>query len=179
LSQYINAGSKTFAINTKGGFTAIAYVAFTGSVGDWESVFVFGNGSFSDNLFLSRSDATSTVSVELYNGDSSVVTVSNQNAISQNVWAMYTVRYSASTRVLSVYKNGNLLASDTATEAITDKIGLSKCYIGKSNWEGDALFNGNIAGLYVYDRYLSDSEVASVTSYLRSGAPPGYKIIIH
>jgi len=163
--QYLNAGSKTFNINTNGGFTAVWYGAFTGSATADERIFDFGNGQSSNNLIAMRYAGSTAIVFFLFNGDTGYSVQSGNDMITQNEWAVWTFRYTASSRYMEIIKNGILYSTVTAGAAITDRT-LTNTWIGRSNWTGNYYSNINTAGLYVYDRFLTDAQVASVSNHL-------------
>lgn len=166
--QYLDAGSKTFNVNTNGGFTAIWYGAFTGTVNDNERVFDFGNGQSVDNILALRGGIGTALAFFMQNGGTQYYIITGDGAIVQNEWAVWTFRYTASSRQMEILKNGVLFALGTAGAAITDKT-LTKTWIARSNWTSspvDNYSNINTVGLYSYDRYISDEQVASVSNHL-------------
>ena len=166
-SQYFNAGTKTFNCTTNGGFTAIWYGAFAGSVTAWERVFDFGNGQSNDNINVIRASNTTNIEFTGFNGGTAVFTVTVSNAIVQNDFNVWTFRHNTSTRLTEILKNGIVLGSVTATQALTNKT-LSNTYIGRSNWTADSYPNINTIGLYMYDKLLTDQQVASISNHLMS-----------
>jgi hypothetical protein len=162
--QYLNAGSKTFNINTNGGFTAIWYGAFTGSANNHERIFDFGSGT-SNNILAGRNGTTSSIYFYMNNGGTAYNILSGNNMITQNEWAVWTFRYTASTRFMEILKNSIQYTTGTAGAAITDRT-LTNTWIGRSNWTQDTYSSINTAGLYVYASYLTDAQVASVSNHL-------------
>jgi hypothetical protein len=171
-SQYFNLGTRSFPINTNGGFTAIIYAAFTGTAGSFERLFDFGNGAPSDTLLFARSGTTTTLYCDLFNGTGSVATITATNAIVQNEWAVFCLRYTASNRLVEIIKNGVVIASGTASSALTDKSNIANCYIGRSNWGADAYFNGHISAFYFYDKSLTDIQVSTISNHFLSISLP-------
>ena len=165
--QYLDAGSKTFNVNTNGGFTAIWYGAFARTSNGYERIFDFGNGQALDNIIALRWDTGTNVAFFMFNGDTSYLIATGNDAIVQNEWAVWSFRYTASSRLMEILKNGVSLVTGTAGAAITDKT-LTKTLIGRSNWTStlDKYSNINTVGFYAYDRYLSDEQVASVSNHL-------------
>jgi len=164
--KYLDAGSKTFNVNTNGGFTAIWYGAFTGTPQNYERIIDFGNGQANDNIIVYRTSTGTSLEFYLFNGSTSYGIATGNGAIVQNEWAVWSFRYTASSRQIEILKNGVLFAIGTAAAAITDKT-LSSTRIARSNWSaGDNYTNMNTVGLYVYDSYLSDTQVASVSNHL-------------
>jgi hypothetical protein len=172
LMQYIDVGTQSFRIQSNGGFTAIIYFALTGSPGSWERVFEFSfwkNGIYKDNIIFTRVYARPSVSGYIFNDRIRFDIPINAIQIAQNNWQLIVMKYSSTTRLYSVYQNGNLIGSTTLSQVITDKLDLNIGHIGRSNWDVDAYLNANLAGLYMYDRYLTDAEVASVSNNLKNG----------
>ena len=161
--QYLNAGSKTFNINTNGGFTAIWCGAFTGSANDHERIFDFGSGT-SNNILAMRGSTTTNMYFLLNNGGTSY-SIYAGNIITQNEWAVWTFRYTASSRLMEIIKNGTTSVTGTAGAAITDRT-LTNTWIGRSNWTSDAYSSINMSGLYIYDKFLTDANVASISNHL-------------
>ena len=162
--QYLNAGSKTFNINTNGGFTAIWCGAFTGSANNNERIFDFGSGQDINNIIAMRAGTTGGVSFYLING-STQYSIYAGNIITQNEWAVWTFRYTASSRLMEIIKNGTTYVTGTAGAAITDRT-LTNTWIGRSNWTSDAYSSINMSGLYVYANFISDANVASISNHL-------------
>ena len=162
--QYLNAGSKTFNINTNGGFTAIWYGAFTGTANNYERIFDFGSGT-SNNIVAYRGGTTSNIEFSAWNGTTLVFDIISNGVITQNEWAVWTFRHTTSSRLTEILKNGVPQSSGTASAALTDRT-LSNTWIGRSAWGSDTYSNMNTAGLYVYSSFLTDAQVASVSNHL-------------
>jgi len=147
-------------------FYSIWYGAFASSVTAWERVFDFGNGQANDNINVVRASNTTNIEFTGFNGGTAVFTVTVSNAIVQNEFNVWAFRHNTSTRLTEILKNGVVLGSVTATQALTNKT-LSNTYIGKTNWPAGAQnTNMNTAGLYVYASFLTDAQVASVSNHL-------------
>ncbi len=93
--DYLDAGSRTLAISTNGGFTAIVQMRFTGTAGKWERIFDFASGPGSNNILLARNNLSNSLTFEVYNGATSVwgYSASATGAIVQNELAIFAVRY--------------------------------------------------------------------------------------
>ena len=150
-------------VSTNGGFTAVAYVAFTGSAGSYERIFELGDSTQQISIAMSRSDVSQNMNAQL-KGVSGYMIVSTNSPIIQNEWAVYAIRYRVSDSTLEIFKNGVSIVSSTVSSIpdFTANYG----YIGKSSWSSDAYFNGNIGGLYLYDRCLSNGEMSFVSYQL-------------
>ena len=168
--QYLDAGSKTFNINTNGGFTAVWFGAFTNTtaINAHERIFDFGNGQAIDNILASRGGTGTTMNFYMLNGDTPYPISTESGAIVQNEYAVWTFRYTASSRLMEILKNGVSLVTGTAGAAIINRT-LTNTWIGRGQWTAnttDYYSNINTVGLYVYDSYLSDTRVASVSNHL-------------
>ena len=162
--QYLNTGSKTFNINTNGGFTAVWFGAFTGTVNNHERIFDFGSGT-SNNIIAGRNGTGTNIYFYMLNGSVDYSIMTGSGVITQNEYAVWTFRYTASSRLMEILKNGVSLVTGTAGAAITNRT-LTNTWIGRSNFTQDTYSNTNTVGLYVYDSYLSDTRVASVSNHL-------------
>lgn len=163
-SHHLNGGSRTLNIATNGGFTALALVKFTGAVATWERIFDFGSGAPSNNIGMARYSTSNEIVVFFYTGGS-LVNEFRVAGITQDEWAIFGVRYRHSDRYTELLKNGVVISTITLGSALTDRT-LSTCYIGRSNWTGDAYFNGQMGGVYVFDRYLSNNEMIALSNSL-------------
>ena len=163
-SNYFSAGSKAFKIATNGGFTCIAFIIFTGTVGDWERIIDFGSGAGIDNIILGRWGSYSTLTFSIRNGAAGE-TLDVQSAIVQDTWTLFACRYNASTKLAEVYKDGTLVGSTTWATAVTDRT-VVNTYVGKSAWTVDAYLGADLGGLYVQDRWLTDTEMSAVSAAL-------------
>ena len=159
--KYLNGGSKTFNINTNGGFTAVWYGAYTTSINT--RILDFANGSGIDNILVGFNGGS--VYFQMFNGVGRWGNLAAGGAVTQNEYAVFTFRYTASSRLIEILKNDVLLVAETAGVSITDRT-VSNTYINRSNWDGDTYGSLNTVGLYVYDRYLTDTQVASVSNHL-------------
>jgi hypothetical protein len=169
-SQYMATPSVLLPVNTGGGFTAVAYVRFTGSVGTSERIFDFGNGAPSNNILLYRYATTTNIafavcpSTNVYVAQSG--TGGTQTTIVQNVWALFVCRYTVSSGAMQLYHDGVLCATATAAVAYGNPT-LNNNYLGRSNWAGDAYANIDYGGLVVYTRALTDAEIVTCSNIVR------------
>lgn len=163
-----------FLINSRGGFTAVAYVRFNSSALDPnannECIFDFAkdvlpSGGSNASIVLRRSGTTSNLEFYIESVTSGAVVVQViGGTITPGQWTMIAVRYTVSTSILQLYQDQVLVASvDYSTPlpppVISDRV-VSSLYIGRSNNLLDTItFDGSIGGLVVYDKSLSDTEI--------------------
>jgi hypothetical protein len=175
-SQYLDAGARTLNIATNGGLTIVSVVRFTGTVGSYERIIDLGNGPYQDNIVVARPLTTSKVQFAIRNGASDVVvdTTSSSELLVQNSWLTVVVRYRASTREYWLTVNGVGGSARTAPAAVTDRT-VSKTWMGRSHWGYnpalgyDAFFNGEMAGVFVLDEYLSTNATSAIADAMVRG----------
>jgi hypothetical protein len=172
-SQFLDAGPRYLSIATNGGLTIVAVVRFTGTSMTNESIINFFSGVFSNettlDVFLTREENTAGLKFGIANPDGTlVVQTTLQNAIVQDTWLTVVARYRASTMEYSLTVN-HVTISGTATVAVTDKT-LSGTYIGigkETDTGGD--FNGDMAGVFVLDEYLSTAATDAIADSMVRG----------
>lgn len=162
--QHLNGGSRTLNIATNGGLVVIALIKFTGTAGSFERIIDFGNGQANNNILFARSGTTSNLYFDNFNGGTIVGSITATNAIVQDEWAVYAMRYNGTTRFAELYKNGILLNSTTYGTALSDRT-ITTAYVGRSHW-ADAYLNAQMGGLYVLDRYISNNEMVALGNSL-------------
>jgi hypothetical protein len=169
-NQYLDGGSKTFNINTNGGFTAIVPFYLVSTTGSYNpSIFEFGNvsGGYGNRLLLARTSNYTQIGAYISNTSGDLATVlSSTGVLNPGEWAVWTLRINNTSRLVEILKNGKSVGSTTASSALTDRT-LAYTYIGKRiSGALDPLIPGLYGGLAAYDRYLTDTEVGTVTNHL-------------
>jgi hypothetical protein len=173
-SQHLNGGARTLNIATNGGLTIVALVKFTGTVSSFERIIDFGNGQGNSNILFARSGTSSSIYFDGLNATTAFGggnVISPTGTIVQDEWTIFSARYTASTRGIELFKNNILIASGTTTIAITDRT-VTTSYVGRSHWSADTYFNGQMGGLYVFDRLLSYNEMTTLANSLSNYALP-------
>jgi len=159
-SDYVDQGTKTFNIFTNGGFTAVAKVRFLGTAQNYERIIDFGNGPHQGNIIIGRSSETSGLYCSIHVTATTHCSVqTDSNIILQNTWYNIIARWKSSNNVLEFSVN-DLKFSSTCPDGINDRT-VAETYIGKSHWS-DPYLNGDIGGLYTFDRWLSLSETEEI-----------------
>ena len=173
-SQYLDFGSQTFNIATNGGFTAIAYCAFTGSAGSYERIFDFSSSSsygisINNNLILNRNGTNTYIEVNAANNTSWVTDqfTAPSGSIVQNKWNVVCVRYTHSTQLCEIIQDGITIASVTLSSPLTNRT-FTRTLIGRSNFDNSPYSNLKIGGFYAYDKYLTDNQILNIGNRLRN-----------
>ena len=172
-SQYLDAGPRTLNIATNGGLTIVAVVRFTGTVAYaeyGERIIDLGSGStvYVNNLVMFRPGTASHLKIELWNGGSAIISSTLSGVIVQNSWLTAVVRYRASTGEWWFTVNGVAASAETASASLVDRT-VSLTYMGRSQWWDDAYFNGDIAGVFVVDEYLSTDATSALADAMVRG----------
>lgn len=126
--------------------------------GSWARFLDFGNGASSDNVYLSRAGAANTLHFSVYNA-AAASQVEAQNALSLDVWQFLVVTMDGSGSV-SLYKNGMQLA--TGTVSVPNVVIRTSNFIGESNWQADALFEGAMDEVKIYNYAMTADEIAEI-----------------
>lgn len=170
---YFNCGSKTFNLAVTGGFTVVAHIRFRVAAHQ-ERIIDFGSAtdSTNNNVTLTRAGTSSGIY-----GIYAVGTTSVQSANITNV-----ITGSWQTICMRITEKDMKFFYGTSKYHFNHAIGLSNrtvtnTFIGKSCWpSSDNYANFDIRDLLIYDRALSDTQIANVRSYLDiNKIPPSVK----
>jgi hypothetical protein len=158
LGQYVDLGTPTLAIDHNGGFTLVLYMSLNVTGDAFQQILSLGNSAgAADSLLLGVNPYSSELNASVTIGGT-LYSLTAQTIVSGE-WALYTVRYRADTQRVEITKDGLIVSSAYLPEIIPDQIQLQNCALG-------AAADVDISAFYFYDRYLSDSEVAVVSSYV-------------
>ena len=147
------------------GITVLCFADFNGA-SNWERIIDFGTGTHSNNIFLSRSFTSNDLNFGLYNGvsQSLSLSLSISNGIANNSWGFYAAKADGSNAAIFNHLSTNSIVSSVLPTNITR----TNNYIGKSNWSNDDFFDGSIGVLAIFDRALTDAEIAGFYNTYRS-----------
>ncbi|MEI7782072.1 MAG: LamG domain-containing protein, partial [Planctomycetota bacterium] len=140
------------------GFSAGVW-AYTSSVANWARYFDFGNGPGSDNILLTRVGTSNDLRFNVLRGGTEQ-SVTAPNAIQLNTWQHFSVTVTTA-GVATLYVNGAPVATNTNPGFIPNVVARANDSIGKSNWSGDALFQGRMMGLSVWNTALTPAQIAT------------------
>ena len=154
-------------VNSNGGLTIAALVCFRST--SWnETICAF------DGVTFRRYQGTDALEVELYETPSGWLAAESYSfqtsgAIVDGEWAMFVARYTLSSGVMELYKDGVLLNSISGVNVINNtNLGPGfRSEIGSNLQNG--YFDGDMASVVVYDRSLSDPEMTQMTTFCRTG----------
>jgi hypothetical protein len=148
------------------GFTIAAWARPT-SAASWARFVDIGGGSDINNLFLTRYSTTSTMELAIHDGTGGAKTyVRASNTIDLNSWHHYAGTVNAA-GVAKLYKDGAEI-SITSGSAGYPNVGLptnatrNSNFIGRSNWAGDAYYQGKLYDVRIYSRALCPTEILQI-----------------
>lgn len=129
----------------------------------WERVFDIGQSDDGDGqsyLFLTPQStaASRTMRVTFRAEGEAEVTVDSELSTSDDLETHVAVVFDASGNEIRLYHNGELSAW-RATEGSLQDVDVAKVWLGRSLFDGDPLFEGNINELRIYDGTLGASYV--------------------
>jgi hypothetical protein len=166
-SQYLDAGPRTLNIATNGGLTIVAVARFTGTAGYYERIidlidFGVSRAHLNSGMWVWSSNKGS--------GPDSLISLL-PGVIVQSVWLTVVVRYRPSGERYWVTVNGvpgTLAPAVVASADLTDRT-VYKTYVGRSSAPNDAFFNGDMAGVFVVDEYLSAEATSALADAMVQG----------
>ena len=119
-----------------------------------------GLGAPSENIFFTRVGTTRTLQYLVEHQLVSGGNVDAEDALTLDEWQMFVVVHDPETTIATIYKNGVAVAS--AGVAIPNNIVRTMNYIGKSNWEDDELYAGQLDDVRIYNYPISEDEIAAM-----------------
>jgi hypothetical protein len=157
----------TFNCGTNGGMTLTIMLKFSGAVENFECPIFMAPGGVSDAIWIERNGLQSLMTFYIRNG-ATVLKSASGISISQDQWYIFSFRYLNidGTWYLQVFRNGVKLSESSSTGPMTDRT-LSIVNIGRQLSATQYHLTGSIRYLGVWDRPLSDAELAKVTEAAR------------
>ena len=134
-----------------GDFTISSWVYVTNNSNNWARIIDFGNGPAADTVLLASTFGTTGQPGFYCEGDE----FASSKVIDLDAWNNVCATLSGNTA--TIYVNG----IDTGSQAVTPPANVVRqyCYIGRSEWAGDGMFQGGIGALQIYDRALTSEEM--------------------
>ena len=145
-------------INSLSDMTIAVYVNFAGASGDWQRVFDFGSGTGSYMFLTPRTTSSGPMRFAIRT-DTVEEQILASTAIVPAGWHHMVVVMNGAAMTMQLYLDGEIVA-DGATSLLPKDLGKTTLnYLGKSQYEADALFTGAIGDFCIYNRALSEAEV--------------------
>lgn len=144
---------------TGGDFTVSCWVK-TVSYASWSRLFDFGNGPANNNVLVGITNGTTgRPAAEVYNGTVTGGQITSSSVqMPLNQWALLVYTFNSGTG--KIYLNGTQIASGTQTAP--QNVLRTLCYLGRSNWAGDAYANASLDEFRIYNRVITTTEMNSL-----------------
>jgi DUF1680 family protein len=121
-----------------------------------------GNGSSNENIILARDGTTSNLFGEVWIGNTRAGTrITATGAISLNAWQMFTMTVDSAGNT-KLYKNGVVVGSGTT--GVPNNVTRTSNFIGRSNWSGDAYYQGIMDEVRIYSYPLTQTQIQAIYS---------------
>jgi hypothetical protein len=136
------------------GFTVEAWVRYS-SFQSWSRIIDFGNGDNADNILFANQGRTNDLVFRVYQ-DQTVKTLTAPAALETGTW-MHLAATVDSAGNAFLYKNGQELFRDKihAPEGIKR----TRNFIGRSNWQVDGYFDGNMAEVRIWNLARTQEDI--------------------
>ena len=128
--------------------------------GSWQRVFDFGNGT-DQYMFLTLNNG-SNCSFVMKNGSEEQKLDSKKLSMSTWYHVAVTLKPVGDKVEVIFYVNGEKIAETSDFDIKPSDIAPSLCYIGRSMFNADPMFNGQIDDFRIYNYALSEEEVAAI-----------------
>ena len=143
-----------------GALTVEAWVKTSDANRNWQRIFDFGNGPSSDNVLFTFGSTTGKLLLENYQGSSSKK-ISTEELFPENQWVHVAAVIDESGNA-SIYQNGELKASGNI--GIISNVNRANRFIGKSNWDADAYFLGQMDEVRIWNIARTQAEIQAKLS---------------
>jgi hypothetical protein len=155
--QYLMLPANMLASVTN--FTIAVWVNWDGGSA-WQRILDFGNDA-TQYLFLTPSSGSGTLRFVVTTNNYWNEQIVETSPLPVGQWRHVAVTYNGS--AVSLYTNG-VLAASAAVTIPPGSFNPALNYLGKSQYEGDPLFNGRLDELYVYNYALSPTEISRLAT---------------
>jgi autotransporter-associated beta strand protein len=154
-ADFDRAGWYTLPTLNLGGATTIEGWVYLNSYTSWSRLADLGNGSDSDNILVVLDNGFPKF--QIYSGSTSVRTLEISPQVPLGIWT-HVAAVIQDDRTLLLYTNGVLAGSTTASDLPASTARTSN-FIGKSNWPADALLDGSVTDVRIWNVARSQAEV--------------------
>ena len=142
-----------------GDFTINTWIKIS-AYNNWQRIIDFGNGAGVNSVLLASTYGATGYPGFYVSGSQFQSTVQ----LAYNTW--YNVGATMSGTTGTIYVNG--AAAGSQTMSVAQNVTRQYCFIGRSEWAGDGMFQGRIGSIIIYGRALSADEMATNFTALRS-----------
>ena len=141
------------------------------NVGLYSRLIDFGNGENIDNVLFSIDSsniaANCKPSVLIIISSTSYKHIFSSKPLQINEWQHLSATFDGS--IINIYINGTLTSSSVFNAQMPKSLNRTKCYIGKSNWQGDGYSSSILDDLRFYNKSLSQIEILELMNRNETG----------
>lgn len=157
------------AVTSSGAMTVEAWVNADDVNRNYSRIFDFGNGPNSNNVILFYDSTSGRMTLSNFQGSSGRF-LSTSEVFPENQWVHVAAVIDA-TGNASIYWDGQLKASGNVAPVLN--VNRTNRYIGRSNWSGDAYFDGKIDDVRIWNRARTQAEIQANLSRQLTGTESG------
>ena len=158
-NNYINLSTYASALaDFSHGFSFSGWVKWDATL-KYSRIFDFGEGTSNNNILLCNKGTTKNLAFYVFK-DNVRDYIEITNYITIGEWTHVGVTFNNTTKKVKIFKNGSLVPNnkDTLKYSIPN-VPRTSSYIGKSNWDHDSYFKGQMSDFCIYKKELTESEV--------------------
>lgn len=150
--QYLDLPDNTVVFDA--GMTIALWVNYN-ELAHWSRIIDFGNGAGVDNILFANQGTTDNLVLQVRVGSNNME-IKAEDVLLTNEW-MHLAATVAPNGDATLYVNGELV--ETADLQLPENIERTRNYIGRSNWNNDAYFNGKMDDMAMWNTALSQAEI--------------------
>lgn len=150
-----------YSVADRDEMTIATWVRWSSSGSNWQRIFDFGNGT-DQYMFLCPSNGSEMRFVMKNGGDEEIL--SNGKKLTGSTWqhVAVTIKPEGERVNVKLYLNGEAIAESSDFTIKPSDIKPALCFIGRSMFKADPLFNGRLDDFRIYNYSLSSEEVVAV-----------------
>ncbi len=138
--------------------TIATHVYFGGGSGSWQRLFDFGSGTNAYMFLCPRQGTSGNMRFAIRSATVNEQIVDSPGVMTEG-WHHTAVTFDSTTMRISLYLDGQLVASGPTTLLPKDIGSTTQNWLGRSQYVADAYFLGSIDDFRIYNRILSQAEV--------------------
>ena len=155
IDDFVNLGTLSPTENFSTGFTYEAWVKWD-AFKPGSRLLDIGNGINSDNICISNQIADhGHLKVTVYNGSTESQIVA-PDILTLSVWQHVAVTIDGAGNT-TIYINGNIVYTNVVFVPLD--VARNSCFIGRSNWETDEYFDGEIDEVRIWNTVRTETEI--------------------
>lgn len=153
-----NSGFYTLpTITGLGGDLTVEGWVYLSSYANWGRIADLGAGENSNNILLTTVGTSGQPGFSVRSGGTELGFIRGGTALGTNTW-VHVAGVIQTDRTMRLYVNGTQVATGTATGDVP-VVNRTSNYLGKSNWSADALLNGAVADVRVWNTARTQAEI--------------------